>query len=120
MIIPNNQVFVVDSEILNIMTFYLILLRVGINKLPFVNHTGGAVICFTNKSLDTDTLETVIGEIERKLDLIATIRKKGLWAMELSDCDLGAASEGFFGAHSSIFFKSADDEFLIFIDKKNN
>jgi|TARA_B110000305_G_C19439395_1_gene640911 hypothetical protein len=40
--------------------------------------------------------------------------------MELSDCDLGAASEGFFGAHSSIFFKSADDEFLIFIDKKNN
>jgi hypothetical protein len=63
---------------------------------------------------------TVIGEIERKLDLIATIRKKGLWAMELSDCDLGVASEGFFGAHSSIFFKSADDEFLIFIDKKNN
>jgi hypothetical protein len=78
------------------------------------------VICFTNKDLDTDTLGTFTGEIERELDPIATARKKCLWAMELSDCDLGVASEGSFGAHPSIFFASADEEFLIFIDKKNN
>jgi hypothetical protein len=65
-------------------------------------------------------LGTFTGEIERELDPIATARKKCLWAMELSDCDLGVASEGSFGAHPSIFFASADEEFLIFIDKKNN
>lgn len=41
-------------------------------------------------------------------------------AMEKTNCDLGVASEGSFGPHPSIFFASADDEFLIFIDKKND
>ena len=40
--------------------------------------------------------------------------------MELSNCDLGIASEGSFGSHHSLFFVCADDEFLIFIDKKND
>lgn len=40
--------------------------------------------------------------------------------MEVSNSDLGIASEGSFGPHPSMFFVSADDEFLIFIDKKNN
>jgi hypothetical protein len=40
--------------------------------------------------------------------------------MELNNCDLGVASEGSFGPHPSLFFASADDEFLIFIDKTNN
>jgi hypothetical protein len=78
------------------------------------------VTCFTNKNFDTDTLGTFSGEIEREFDPIATARKKCLLAMDASDCDLGVASEGSFGAHPSIFFASADDEFLIFIDKKNN
>ena len=78
------------------------------------------VTCFTNESFDTDTLGTFSGEIERENDPISTVRKKCLLAMEASNCDLGVASEGSFGAHPSIFFARADDEFLIFIDKKNN
>jgi len=78
------------------------------------------VSCFVNENFDTDVLGTFTGEIERKLDPVATARKKCLMAMELSNCDLGIASEGSFGPHPSMFFISADDEFLIFIDKKNN
>ena len=78
------------------------------------------VKCFTDETFDTDTLGTFTGEIERELDPIATARQKCLLAMKLSNCDLGVASEGSFGAHPTIFFASADDEFLIFIDKKNN
>lgn len=77
------------------------------------------VSCFVNENFDTDILGTFTGEIERKLDPIATARQKCLLAMELNNCDLGIASEGSFGAHPSMFFVSADDEFLIFIDKKN-
>jgi hypothetical protein len=77
------------------------------------------VICFVNKNFDTDVLGTFSGEIERELDPISTLRKKCLLAMEASNCDLGVASEGSFGAHPSIFFASADDELLILIDKKN-
>jgi Zn finger protein HypA/HybF involved in hydrogenase expression len=40
--------------------------------------------------------------------------------MKLNNCDLGIASEGSFGPHPSMFFISADDEFLIFIDTLNN
>jgi len=78
------------------------------------------VLCFVKDGFDTDTLGTFTGEVERELDPIATARQKCLLAMELGNCDLGIASEGSFGAHPSIFFASADDEFLIFIDKKNN
>jgi hypothetical protein len=81
---------------------------------------GLGVRCFTDETFDTDTLGTFTGEIERKLDPMATARQKCLLAMELNNCDLGVASEGSFGSHPTIFFASADDEFLIFIDKKNN
>ena len=79
-----------------------------------------SVSCFVNENFDTDILGTFTGEIERELDAIATARKKCLLAMELSNCDLGIANEGSFGPHPSMFFVNADDEFLIFIDKKNN
>jgi len=78
------------------------------------------VSCFIKEGFDTDNWGTFSGEVERKQDPIATARQKCLKAMELSNCDLGVASEGSFGAHPSLFFASADDEFLIFIDKKNN
>jgi hypothetical protein len=78
------------------------------------------VICFTNKDFDTDALGTFTGEINREFDPITTVKNKCLLAMKASNCDLGVASEGSFGSHPSIFFASADDEFLIFIDKKNN
>lgn len=78
------------------------------------------VTCFVNKAFDTDELGTFSGEIERKLDPLSTARQKCLLAMEVSQCDLGIASEGSFGAHPSIPFGSADEEILIFIDKKND
>lgn len=78
------------------------------------------VICFTDQTFDTDQLGTFSGEIERVLDPISTAREKCLLAMRANDCDLGIASEGSFGPHPSLFFIQADDEFLIFIDTKNN
>ena len=77
------------------------------------------VICFVPNDFNSDILGTFSGEIERKNDPIATSIEKCKLAMELSNCDLGIASEGSFGNHPSAFFASADDEFLVFIDKKN-
>ncbi len=77
------------------------------------------VNCFIVPNLDTDQLGTFIGEVERKSDPITTARNKCVVAMELSNCDLAIASEGSFGPHPNISFIPADDEFLIFIDKKN-
>lgn len=81
---------------------------------------GLGVKCFTDETFDTDILGTFTGEVERKLDPIATARQKCLMAMELSNSDLAVASEGSFGPHPTLFFIPADDEFLIFLDKKNN
>ena len=78
------------------------------------------VQCFVPTDFDTDKLGTFTGEIERKNDALTTVRQKCLLAMEEYQCDLGIASEGSFGPHPSIFMAHADDEFLIFIDKKNN
>lgn len=78
------------------------------------------VHCFVPDNFDTDLLGTFTGEIERKEDALATVRKKCLIAMEQTNCDLGIASEGSFGPHPTIFMAHADDEFLLFIDKKNN
>lgn len=78
------------------------------------------VECFVPDDFDTDALGTFTGEIERKDGPIETVRKKCLLAMEQNNCDLGIASEGSFGPHPTIFMAHADDEFLIFIDKKNN
>lgn len=77
------------------------------------------VYCFTSLTFDTDEFGTFTGEIERKRDPLTTVREKCLLAMELNKCDLAVASEGSFGPHPSVGFVSADDEILIFIDKKN-
>jgi len=78
------------------------------------------VKCFVTPEFDTDTLGTFCGEVERKNDPITTARTKCLLAMEIAKCDMAVASEGSFGAHPTIFFAHADDEFLLFIDKKND
>ena len=78
------------------------------------------VKCFVPENFDTDVLGTFTGEVERKDDPVTTARNKCLLAMELYDCDLGIASEGSFGPHPSMFFVHADDEIILFIDKKND
>jgi hypothetical protein len=77
------------------------------------------VSCFVTPLLDTDQLGTFSGEVERKDDPITTARNKCLLAMQLTNCDLAVASEGSFGSHPTIYFVPADDEFLLFLDKKN-
>lgn len=80
---------------------------------------GIGVECFIPENFDTDLMGTFTGEISRTEDAVNTLRKKCLQAMEITNCDLGIASEGSFGPHPSIFFIHADEEYLIFIDKKN-
>jgi hypothetical protein len=86
---------------------------------PIIERALG-VTCFVTPNFNSDELGTFTGEIERKDDPITTARKKCLMAMELAKCDMAIASEGSFGPHPSIFFVPCDDEFLLFIDKKNN
>jgi hypothetical protein len=81
---------------------------------------GLGVSCYVPSNFDTDVFGTFSGEIKRKYSAVETVRKKCLAAMDAFDCDLGLASEGSFGAHPSLFFAQADEEFLIFIDKKND
>jgi hypothetical protein len=78
------------------------------------------VSCFVDENFDTDTLGTFSGEVERKDDAITTARNKCLLAMESSNCDLAIASEGSFGPHPTFHFIPANEELLLFIDKKNN
>jgi hypothetical protein len=77
------------------------------------------VDCFVTNLFDTDKLGTFSGEIEREDEPIATVRKKCISAMEMTGADLAIANEGSFGPHPSFYFIPADDEFMIFIDKKN-
>ena len=78
------------------------------------------VICFVPDHFDTDVLGTFTGEVERKFDPITTAKQKCELAMDQANADLAIASEGSFGPHPSIFFVNADEEILVFIDKKND
>lgn len=76
--------------------------------------------CILPEGFDTDTLGTFSGEVERENTPLETVREKCLKAMNHSDCDLGIASEGSFGAHPIYGFVASDDELIILIDKKND
>jgi hypothetical protein len=78
------------------------------------------VNCQVREDFDTDMFGTFTGEKERALSPLDTVRKKCLMAMEKFGYDLGVASEGSFGPHPALFFIPADEEFMVFIDKKNN
>lgn len=78
------------------------------------------VHCFVPKDLDTDLLGTFSGEVERTDDPITTARMKCMMAMDQTHATLVIASEGSFGPHPSLFFVSADEEFLLFMDREND
>jgi len=82
--------------------------------------SGIGVVSFVPENFDTDSFGTFSGEIDRASSSLETARAKCLSAMKSTDCDLGIASEGSFGSHPSIFFANADEEILLFIDKKND
>ncbi len=83
----------------------------------FEKHLG--VQCFTIDNLNTDLLGTFSGEIERESDALAAAKRKCLMGMEMANCDLAVANEGSFGPHPSLFFVPADDELMLFYDKRN-
>lgn len=68
---------------------------------------------------DTDQFGTFSGEVNRLSDPLTTARKKADLAMTLSGCDLAVASEGSFGPHPTVYFTPANEELLVFIDKKH-
>lgn len=72
--------------------------------------------------IDTDTLGTFSGEIERKGSALECARRKCEWALEtLGDkVDFVLASEGSFAPHPVYHFLPCDHEILYFIDKKRN
>lgn len=70
-------------------------------------------------TIDTDTLGTFTGEVERTFSPIETAIKKCEMALQNSDTTLAIASEGSFGPHPSMYFINADDELLVFYDKEN-
>lgn len=76
--------------------------------------------CFTSDVFDTDTLGTFSGEISRKEDALTTLRNKAILASTAANCDLVIASEGSFGAHTSVFFAHADEELVMLKDFKND
>lgn len=78
------------------------------------------VECVSASNIDTDTLGTFTGEIERDNDVLSAARKKCLMALEISNCDMAIASEGSFGPHPFLGFFNADDEILLFMDRKHN
>lgn len=78
------------------------------------------VKCIVNKKFDTDSLGTFSGEIERKKDVFTTLRQKCFSALEYYKCDLVISSEGSFGSHPTAFFLPANEEYLMFLDLKNN
>jgi hypothetical protein len=75
---------------------------------------------FVSPDLDTDKLGTFSGEVERKDDVIETLRKKCWMAMESAQCDIAVASEGSFGPHPALPFSYADDELMMLMDTSNN
>jgi hypothetical protein len=73
-----------------------------------------------DEELNTDLLGTFTGEVERTLDPIAAAKRKCEMAMDHIDCDLAVASEGSFTAHPAIPFLSVNEEYLLFVDRKND
>jgi predicted Zn-ribbon and HTH transcriptional regulator len=71
-------------------------------------------------NLDTDTLGTFAGEVERKGNALECARQKCDWGIQQAGADYGLASEGSFGPHPYIPVVRVDTEILYFIDRPSN
>lgn len=77
------------------------------------------VQCVISPEFNTDRFGTFSGEVKRQNDALETARMKCYAAMDASGCDMAVSSEGSFGPHPIYFFAQADDEIVLFIDRKN-
>jgi hypothetical protein len=78
------------------------------------------VTCIVPDNLDTDSLGTFTGEVERADDPLSTARKKCQLAMDMYECDLAIANEGSFGPHPFLVFVPADEEIIVLSDRRLN
>lgn len=78
------------------------------------------VECIVPKDLNTDSLGTFSGEIERIKDPFNTAIDKCNLVFKLTNCDLAISNEGSFGPHPSFYFAHANEELVVLVDKKNN
>ncbi len=85
---------------------------------PLLEELGVNVVLPPN--LNTDSLGTFTGEIERTNNPLETAKQKCLQAIQLTDCSLAIANEGSFGPHPQYYFLPADEEILVLLDTKNN
>lgn len=76
--------------------------------------------CLVNPNIDTDSLGTFTGEIERSDDVLTTLRKKCELGCQFEDADLILASEGSFGPHPHLFFAPVNEEMILLKDIKND
>ncbi len=84
---------------------------------PFLEKLGAGVLEYM---VDTDLLGTFSGEVERKGDALACVKKKCEWAFNaLGDkVEFAIASEGSFSPHPFLPFVPYNREILYFIDRR--
>jgi hypothetical protein len=78
------------------------------------------ISCCVPEHLNTDTLGTFTGEIERIHSPLTTAIKKCELALEISGNDLAISTEGSFGPHPTLYFLPIHAEIIVLLDKKNN
>ena len=66
--------------------------------------------------LDTDTLGTFTGEIERPAGILETAVRKAKLGMEVTGLELGIASEGSYGPHPVVPFLPLGRELIVLVD----
>jgi hypothetical protein len=84
---------------------------------PFLQ-TLNAVV--TELRLDTDTLGTFSGEVEREGSALDCARRKSLWGIRESGAEFCLASEGSFGPHPYMPFLPCDREILYCVDRRHD
>lgn len=67
-------------------------------------------------NLDTDTLGTFTGEVERPAGILETAVRKAKLGMEVSGLELGIASEGSYGPHPVVPFLPLGRELIVLVD----
>ncbi|CAN5499248.1 hypothetical protein BH10CYA1_BH10CYA1_61740 [soil metagenome] len=81
---------------------------------PILAGLGMSLVC--PEGIDTDSLGTFSGEIERTGTPLQTAVRKARLGMSMTGLPFGFANEGSFAPHPQLFFIPANQEFMVFID----
>ena len=75
---------------------------------------------FVPNDINTDFFGTFSGEIERQQNALETLRLKCNLVMDMYNVDVAIASEGSFGPHPIVFISAANEELIMYKDRKND